>query len=556
MSQIATRRLAALLGSILISVILITAPAQAQGIELSSGHVDLFTVRAQDGGLDLAVKEDITGTGVIRRAEDITLIVGENAYSQETARVSEIGQASYFLPQSQQPGILWPGWDTLGVRTGGFSEITLTFESVSGPGSVYLFEDRIGGELAAVTSDGGFELTSGSTVDQRYPAHRHVNWAFTQAGSYQFEVVASGNGVSSNRALYTWKVGDTAALGRSQDDSSDLTHQDNSRTPSPSRNQSAPIQQQSRPQPARPQIQSVPAPLAPQAHVPQPGTCEPTVIPQIKDDTTSPARWVNFNDLQFHLGSAAIKDLPLSIGPVPRGKVWMIGSTQEPHVPWVGSNNQHPTMLEHTQGSVVWELVGFRGPGPMVVYSQGSLGTVVGEEWFRGANNQASGVHEIPRNSHVHPNWVFGAPGTYYVSIRQSVTLTTGEQAQGTGTLVFNVGHGDQSGHFDIGSVINPAGGQCDPGISQAQAIAPVPQAPAIPSDVSNGAPGETGNIPDYFGEVQHQNAAESKSLAEKIIGVLPFVIFGLGLFVLGAGSTVLINAMMRSRARSAVAPK
>lgn len=106
----------------------------------------------------------------------------------------------------------------------------------------------------------------------------------------------------------------------------------------------------------------------------------------------------------------------------------MIGATQVAGVPWLGANTQHESMHEHLASSVRWDITGFSGPGPMTVYSQGQLGQIVGEEWFRAAGGGYQGSKAIPRNTHVHPNWVFGAPGHYQVNITQSAQLNNGKK--------------------------------------------------------------------------------------------------------------------------------
>ncbi|MCI7305549.1 MAG: choice-of-anchor M domain-containing protein [Trueperella sp.] len=68
----------------------------------------------------------------------------------------------------------------------------------------------------------------------------------------------------------------------------------------------------------------------------------------------------------------------------------------------------------------------------------------------------AGGSYTVAANTHVHPNWVFTKPGTYKVTITQTAQLKSGKRAQATGTLTFNVGGSGNanSGHFDVGSVL------------------------------------------------------------------------------------------------------
>ncbi|MDO5031484.1 choice-of-anchor M domain-containing protein [Corynebacterium sp.] len=185
--------------------------AQAQEQIFDSGHVDAFYVTAPGGELTLSLKEDITGHGVEHAGGDVVLAVSEQAWSSATENIPDIGAPTYFLPQTQQAGILWPGWDTQAAQEAGYRDVDLDFLDVSGPGAVYAFETAGFGDIQAVTSSGSMELASGDAINQPYPAHRHINWAFSEPGTYTMTVQASSNGDASNEVTYTWQVGDAAA---------------------------------------------------------------------------------------------------------------------------------------------------------------------------------------------------------------------------------------------------------------------------------------------------------------------------------------------------------
>ena len=118
------------------------------------GHVDVFYVTSHGGELSLSMKEDITGGGVQRPGDDVVLHVSDAAWSEATAGVDGIGQATYFLPQSQNHEVIWPGWDTQPVAADGYQSIDFNFQEVSGPGEVYIFETEGFGGIKSVTDDG------------------------------------------------------------------------------------------------------------------------------------------------------------------------------------------------------------------------------------------------------------------------------------------------------------------------------------------------------------------------------------------------------------------
>lgn len=454
------------------------------------GHVDVFYVTSHGGELSLSMKEDITGGGVQRPGDDVVLHVSDAAWSEATAGVDGIGQATYFLPQSQNHDVIWPGWDTQPVAADGYQAVDFNFQDVSGPGEVYIFETEGFGGIKSVTNDGSYNLRTGSVINQPYPAHKHINWAFTHPGTYQMTVYATASGQSSNAVTYTWQVGGEAGDapapaapsgggaaqgggGHAGAGAGQPGHTGNhGGAPAPQGGGHAapgPRAGGARPGPA-----PAPAPAAPSGGGSSSSSnsgggnaqCTPGLQPHIKDDTTSPAQWRPAQGATFYLSSNAEVNLPSNVGTVPEGKAWMIGATQVAGVPWLGANTQHQTMHEHLASSVRWDITGFSGPGPMTVYSQGQLGQIVGEEWFRAAGGGFQGSKAIPRNTHVHPNWVFGAPGNYQVNITQSAQLSNGKKVSGSATLNFVVGGNNpggafSDGHFDLGAIVNPEGGEC-----------------------------------------------------------------------------------------------
>ncbi|MDO5672788.1 MAG: choice-of-anchor M domain-containing protein [Actinomycetaceae bacterium] len=180
-------------------------------IVLSRGHVDVFDVTVNGGELQLLLKEDVTGSKVLRNPEDMVLHVEASSYSQQVASV--VGAGGYYLPQTQDSRLLWPGWDTQGVAPG-FSSVVLDFLSVDGPGEVFLFGTSGLGTVEPLLEGGALRLDSGSKRNQHMPAHTHANWVFTQPGQYTMQVraygqpVKGGQIVSSEVRTYTWWVGD------------------------------------------------------------------------------------------------------------------------------------------------------------------------------------------------------------------------------------------------------------------------------------------------------------------------------------------------------------
>ena len=267
----------------------------------------------------------------------------------------------------------------------------------------------------------------------------------------------------------------------------------------------------------------------------------------MKDDRTAPAEWRDPAELTFGLGEAAAQQLPDAVGPIPAGTAWMIGATQQAGVPWLGANTQHPSLLEHTTGEVTWEITSFDGPGAMFVFTQGGLGQVVGEEWFRAENGNAQGSHTIPANSHVHPNWMFSAPGTYTVTVRQSATTLGGDTVSGESVLTFDVaGEGNANdGHFDFGSMFDAECAQ--PGETLSADVDDSSES-VVQEQAQEQTP--SGSEDTSTEHAQQAAAPEQRTgaLAETgtTVMTLPIAVLGLGILVFGGGMLCLDTALRR----------
>ena len=183
-------------------------PPDGTTATLNRGHADIFDLTSDAAGaLTLRIKEDATGSGVLREPEQTLLAIPASTLAQIPDAVSQTTgapAAAYLLGQSgdNQATVLWPGWDTLGIAAGGYDAARFHI-TYSGPadGRIYAFTSSFAEGLKAVTADGSYDLApGGDDIDQPYAAHKHVNWLFTRAGRYTLTVQAS-----------TWTHGNTGA---------------------------------------------------------------------------------------------------------------------------------------------------------------------------------------------------------------------------------------------------------------------------------------------------------------------------------------------------------
>ena len=202
-------------------------PPDGTTATLNRGHADIFDLTSDAAGaLTLRIKEDATGSGVLREPEQTLLAIPASTLTQIPDAVSQTTgapAAAYLLGQSgdNQATVLWPGWDTLGIAAGGYDAARFHI-TYSGPadGRIYAFTSSFAEGLKAVTADGSYDLApDGDDIDQPYAAHKHVNWLFTRAGRYTLTVQASawtpGNTGTANAVAptrtYTIDVADEAS---------------------------------------------------------------------------------------------------------------------------------------------------------------------------------------------------------------------------------------------------------------------------------------------------------------------------------------------------------
>lgn len=441
---------------------------------LDHGHIDLFYMTLDDSGLPvLKVMEDVTGSGVQHEAEDIRLVVPSSALKHSLPQDIVAGGSGYFLPQTQDPTLPWPGWDVLSLAPAGFErvEFDVSYTHHDG-GRISLWtEDFLSGRSSRLRS-GGFELDPhGSTIAQDYLSHTHANWVFSQAGSYELSVQArafrnDGSFETTRSATYLIEVGGTQGVSTPQ----------NSAVPSggvlaPAVEESAVGNEEeslTRDAPQRVGTERcIPTRITREAGEDEvsrirsdsetpnqaittlnvqvgseggitdghfdlgPAIENGQLVARIKDDRSVPAVWKDPASLTFALGEKARIKAPeaLSYAAAPGQDVWMIPATQIRGVPWLGMNSQREEIVTETSGQVRFSLLDVQGPGNVAVFESGSLGAGIGTHVFDGAGTS----YTLPANTHAHQNWVFTEPGSYQLTIAMNVS-PRGEDLRGSGS--------------------------------------------------------------------------------------------------------------------------
>ncbi|WP_158621531.1 choice-of-anchor M domain-containing protein [Streptomyces triticirhizae] len=188
-------------------------PAErGEALVLDHGHIDAFNVLTEGGDLVLNLKEDVTGSHVAHAPEDVVLHVKPEAFTEEIPEGYPGAPAGYLLPLTQDPNLIWPGWDTNGVAGGDHTDVEIDITSVEGPGEVFLYTTNTFGGAVPILEGGDLDLPG--TIREATPAHTHAQWTFTEPGTYTLTAEATatdpetGESLTSDAATYTFAVGD------------------------------------------------------------------------------------------------------------------------------------------------------------------------------------------------------------------------------------------------------------------------------------------------------------------------------------------------------------
>ncbi|MFC0623671.1 choice-of-anchor M domain-containing protein [Kribbella deserti] len=186
-----------------------SVPAATEQVVIATGHVDLGP-RFVDGKWTVQLRDDTTDPETWRPLENVVLqatgksqltVPADPAY----AFLGKAGQKLWVIPQVQQAGVVWPGWNTqdVEVATRVDREVTWSLEGVEGPGAFTLFLNSDFGKPAPVF-DSRKPLPQTTGVDVN--THVHGNWTFDAEGTYLLDIamtakLTDGSTVTDRRPL-------------------------------------------------------------------------------------------------------------------------------------------------------------------------------------------------------------------------------------------------------------------------------------------------------------------------------------------------------------------
>ena len=187
--------------------------------EIAVGHVDLGP-RLIDGQWRAGLRHDAESGAVWRDPNQTVLRVSDAAImtapdSADYPFLADVaGKPVHVIPQTQNPSVVWLGWNTQDPAVTATIDrgLTMRVGPVSGPGRAWLFlqSGTFGKPLLLADSGaapGDVWIDSGT--------HVHANWAFSQPGTYTATVTflgttTAGEAVNASTTL-RFAVGDAAS---------------------------------------------------------------------------------------------------------------------------------------------------------------------------------------------------------------------------------------------------------------------------------------------------------------------------------------------------------
>ncbi|MEU4290815.1 TIGR03773 family transporter-associated surface protein [Kribbella sp. NPDC026596] len=426
---------------------------------LRAVHTDVLHSTYDGTSLKLATR---IGTGDYRDADPAGLVF--NLEDRGSARVElpdvpafaflgKPGDPVWIAPESQDPELIWPGWDTETIPAGALRDdvVDLTLVDAEGPGAVEVFfnYDEFTGVVPRLFSsvDPAYK-----TVDQPVGRHVHANWSFSALGTYRLTFQASattvtGTAVTSGPVVYTFVVGlyepPTSPPPTTPPTSPPTTLPPT--TPPPT---SPPTTPPTTPPSTSPSVTPSTTPPACVTAVLSVGhvdvaarTVGSRLRFQVKDGTRGATVWRDPGTVAFQVKPSADEVVPASaayrfLGPA-GATVWQIPQTQAADLLWSGWNTES---VDYTtlNGPVRWSLDKVSGPGKAAVYQFDQFGQPLIS--FDSGTRLPQSI-SLAGPTHAHGNWAFTKLGLYKLTFTHSATTKSGQKLSDTATLSVVVGN-------------------------------------------------------------------------------------------------------------------
>jgi surface-anchored protein len=293
------------------------------------------------------------------------------------------------------------GYGGDGIPTNVFvgDQVTVILKNVTGPGDFYSYDyDAFGNPKVLFNTRDG--ISTNDFVSVHAGGDAHLNWAFTQAGTYTVTLEVSGTLLQGNKAVSSGPVSYTFVV------QTVLTIE----------------------------------------HTDLQAAYDPSNLLQLLVFDVNHTIAYKSNEVALVVAEAAKTTLPDSTPLGPGGSsLWIIPASQDPDLLYLGTSAEPPTFAGRPgiptgafNGNLTLRLISVDGPGQFIVW-QTPGGT------FDFAFDTRDGItgadaHTVILGSHEHFNWAFSTNGLYNIALQFSGQLADGSSISSPITPIsFNV---------------------------------------------------------------------------------------------------------------------
>ena len=162
-----------------------------------------------------------------------------------------------------------------------------------------------------------------------------------------------------------------------------------------------------------------------------------------RDDSTAEPVWRDPAEVVLRGNDTAMMAVPDDprysfVQASPGEQVYVIPQTELAGVVWPGWNTQNPQVVERLGRGVTFTLEAVEGPGGFSMYLENGTFGAPDVLWTSDTTDPQDIF--VEPNVHTHANWVFTAPGAYYLTVRAHAELADGTVVSDTARLLFAVG--------------------------------------------------------------------------------------------------------------------
>jgi len=497
---------------------------------LNDGHVDVAST-LEGAQLNTQIKDTSTSSDAIWRPAEKTILQltpGTRARvpsGDEWRFLGASGASIHQVSQTQQAGILWPGWSTEAIDPSALrGGVAWALTAFSGPGDFSLYTtDTFGAPTVLFQTADGVTAADATTIPKN--THAHGSWAFGAEGNYclgmQRAAELPDGTIVTHDFVLAFAVGGADVMNVDP-----ATCAETLDPPS---------------QPISPPAPDATAPAVPQQIAATQCTQSSTILSAghvdyatrivagrlqslIGDDSSGAKVYREPASTVLWLKPSSRVTLPGNFGQVgaPGQAVWQVPQSQNAGLIWLGWNTESLN-AGNTRGAVRWSITGIEGPGTVKVYVSGAFGGVQQMVFDNG------GSYDIPQGVHAHANWAFTAEGVYRITSTQSAPLVDGSVSTDTETITVVVGDVDPRTAAGGAGACGVPAAPVNVGDDAAAALRSAPQAGTSAAAARDGVVGATGVRRQSVDEVTLLGSTSQVPLLMAVLG---------GLILLGSVGT------------------